>query len=285
MILTQSYISLEDRAVFYLKGLDSRAFLQRLLTNNVDYVSNHMSIYALMLTPQGKFLYDFFIVQHREGYLIECNKNLKDTIIKQLLLYKLRSNIDIVAVPGYYPYALFTEGFSLDGKGQTLPLPQGYIFNDPRHNAMGKRVLLTHKEWPLEHNLVPATLKDYHRLRYQFKLPQGHDDLISGESYPHDFAMDTWNAIDYQKGCYVGQEVVSRMHHKATLRKAVCAVASTHQEPLPSHGTPVQLSLGETIGIMCSSVEGTGLALLKKEYLAKPNFPILIGSVHASIQE
>lgn len=276
--LTNHYILLENRAVLSIQGQNAYDFLQRLVTNNVNITSHNSGIYALMLTPQGKFLFDFFIVQHHEGFLLDIYKPLQEKILKQFLLYKLRSNVEITLAPQYGVYSIFSN--HMDTKYDGI----NYIINDPRHLQMGKRGFIHDKKLLDARGLETATISHYHLLRYTLTLPEGHSDLTSGESYPHDFSMDQWHAINYQKGCYVGQEVVSRMHHKATPKKSVYTIKSLQGQPLPDANTPVTLPSGESIGYMCSSIYDTGLALLKKEYITKQNLAILVGTVNAVIK-
>jgi len=263
------YSHLEDRSVLRVQGKDTVSFLQRLITNDIRYVNKDTTIYALLLTPQGKFLYDFFILNRSDNdVLIECYRPLHDALMRHLLLYKLRADIMVTAETDYRVYALQSQDFSQLNHGETIHLPEGYIFVDPRHIAMGQRAVLTSDILSENYGLSACSGEWYHNQRFDLTLPQGHDDLVSGVSYPHDFNMDHFNAIDYQKGCYVGQEVTARMHYKAKPQKAPYTVRAFNHMVLPPQGTPITQA-SAVAGIMCSSVGKRGLAVIKKEAVDK----------------
>lgn len=262
----QHYAYLEDRSILWVQGNDAASFLQRFLSNDIRHINENLTIYGLLLTPQGKFLYDLFLLKHPDsGFLVDCYRPLQDALIRHLLLYKLRANITITAKAEYHVYALKSRHFTSLGLGETKHIPEGYVFGDPRHAAMGQRAILTQNVLSQAYDLSACSHELYHAQRIELTLPQGHDDLISGASYPHDFNLDSFHAIDYQKGCYVGQEVTARMHYKAKLQKAPYTVKAIDNTPLPPHGTALVKDSGETVGTMCSSVKTRGLAVIKKE--------------------
>lgn len=261
-------IPLTNRSVIRLRGADAETFLQGLLSNDVRKATPHHALYALILTPQGKFLYDFFIIRHDDGLLLECSAARTLEIIKKLGMYKLRSEVSIEDASAQYNVMALT-GIS--------NAPEGVIaYVDPRNPALGVRVLLE-KNASLPHPTGNYT--DYETLRIGLGIPSGDEDMISGEDFPHDFGMDNLNAIDYQKGCYVGQEVTARVHHRGKARKKIYCISL----PRPAaKGTAITVG-GRTFGSLLSSINGKALALLDQEMVEKEKEPLTIDGTEVTI--
>jgi folate-binding protein YgfZ len=230
--------NLPNRAIVSIAGADRYEFLQGLISNDV-YVP---IVYTLMLTPQGKFLYDFFILSYKEQLLLDCSLTQVSNIIKTLNMYKLRSKVVIQQELAYK----IISSHNL--------IPEAIIsYQDPRKTKLRYRSIITCE-------LANQGIS-YDELRISLGVPEGEKDLLSNKSYPLEFGMDNFNAIDFNKGCYVGQEVTARTKHLGVIRKKIHHIRG---ENLPLAGAEIMLE-EQKIGIMCSSVNNQGLALLRTD--------------------
>ena len=230
------YHLLENRGLLLLEGDDVRAFLQGIITNDIHKLAPDKSLYAVMLTPQGKFLYDFFLYDLEGGVALEYYKPKEADILKKLMMYRLRSKVTFTPLNNYIVVAGWDDASGL---------------NDPRDARMGVRFVT--KEAPQN----TASAEEYHQRRIGFTIPEMPDDLVSEESFPLPCNLEEINAIDYKKGCYVGQEVTARSKYRGNIRKKIFTVQL--EGAAPQVGTAI-VSEGKTIGIMLSSVGNLGLA-------------------------
>ena len=190
-------INLNFYSQIIISGNDAQSFLQGLITNDINK-TNDAPIYAAMLNPQGRFLFDFFILKQQDSYLLITNDKTSDNLIKKLTIYKLRSDVKITKNPDpYYIYADFENQHH-----------NNITFKDPRSKNMGQIILSTAQLQSTNDQTF------YHFKRIQNQIPMAHLDLIYDKSLILNYNFDNLNAISYQKGCYVGQEVTARMHHK-----------------------------------------------------------------------
>lgn len=250
--MSGTFAVLEDRSVIRISGEDKGTFMQGLITADISRLGNETAIYALILTPQGKYLFDFFIVKVGDDFLLETNKQRTPELIKKLTMYKLRSKVTITP----------EENFSVLWSTEQLV---GISFKDPRNGALGFRTIAPSID--LE-NIVLTKIDavEYDKKRISLRIPEGEKDLIAEKSFPLHFGLDALGAIDFDKGCYVGQEVTARTKHMGVIRKKIYLVEGTAQ--LPPAGIPVKA--GEAaIGEMCSSSRNLGLALLRTEETQK----------------
>jgi tRNA-modifying protein YgfZ len=247
---------LSDRGVLRVRGADARKFLQGVITNNLDKAEEGAAVHTGLLSPQGKILFDFFVVPHGGDILIEAAKDTLAELAKRLGFYRLRAQVEIAEAPEYDVAAVW------DGT-PTLP-EEAIAFADPRLQALGMRVLLPVGAAISRLACAEASEDAYHARRIMLGVPEGGRDYALGDTFPHEALFDQLNGVDFKKGCFVGQEVVSRMEHRGTTRKRVVPVEG--DGPLLS-GTEVKagdLPLG-TIG----SAAGTrGLALLRLDRAA-----------------
>lgn len=279
------YIPLKNRSPLAIHGKDSVAFLQGLLTNNVMKVSDQQAIYALMLTPQGKYLYDFFIMQKGDRLLLDCSAEHKNAIIQKLTMYKLRSDVTIEDISDTYEVVALIgdsvfEKFYIDKPGVARVFCKGVAYIDPRSSAPLARAILEKEnryQSFIAHDFAEGTYEDYEKARIEALIPSGDSDLESGSSFPLDYGMNELSAIDYKKGCYVGQEVTARVHHRGTLRKKIYRVEAQDGTTLPASGTDITAKDGSVIGQLRSSCGAIGLALLKNEELEKADNTAMIG--------
>lgn len=202
-----SFVRLEKRGLITLSGPDAKDFLQDLITNDIRKLSPGTLLYACLLTPQGKFLHDFFLVERAAdgAVLLDCEggERARD-LARRLGMYKLRKDVMIEIQERNTVYALLSAGAQ---PGDNVS------FADPRHPDMGLRSFVKPE------NLPEAPFSEWDRLRISLTIPDGSRDLKVGVSTMEEARMDTLNAIDYQKGCYVGQELTARMHYRGLGKK------------------------------------------------------------------
>jgi folate-binding protein YgfZ len=247
---------LSDRGVLRVSGADARKFLQGVITNNLDKAEEGAAVHTGLLSPQGKILFDFFVVPHGGDILIEAAKDTLAELTKRLGFYRLRAQVEIAEASEYDVAAVWD--------GTPTLSEEAIAFADPRLSALGMRVLLPVGGAISRLACAEASEDVYHARRIMLGVPEGGRDYVLGDTFPHEALFDQLNGVDFKKGCFVGQEVVSRMEHRGTTRKRVVPVEG--DGPLLS-GTEVKagdLPLG-TIG----SVAGTrGLALLRLDRAA-----------------
>jgi hypothetical protein len=266
-----TYTMLPDRGVLKLSGDDARTMLQGIVTNDVEKVSEQKAIYALLLTPQGKFLFDFFIAQSDGALLLDVSLAEKEILKQRLAMYKLRSDVTIEDISDTYEVAaimgesVFEVSEMKSNAGAARPFCKGVMFVDPRSPALfGRSILEKENEGRAfeSKGAVRTTPDAYEALRISLTVPEGTKDMIREESFPMQYNMDGLNAIDFSKGCYVGQEVTARSKHLGTLRKTVYTVQGEGQ--LPEVGSVIEYN-GAKAGILRSHHEGSGIALLEIE--------------------
>ena len=231
---------LPDRGVVAVTGEDARKFLDNIITNDMDLLDKQEAIFTGLLSPQGKILFDFFIVRHRDEYLLDVAKDKAADLIKRLSMYRLRAKVAIAERPDLHVIALWP----LDSVG----------FADSRFAALGGRQIA-------DAALADAELYEaYHAHRISLGVPEGGKDFAFGEAFPHEALFDQLNGVSFTKGCYVGQEIVARMEHRGTARKRIVRVSG--EGVLPVAGTDV-LAGEVVIGAVGSNSGSLGLALLR----------------------
>ena len=214
---------LADRGVVRVTGEDAEKLLQGIVSNDMDLLATQPAIHTALLTPQGKILFEFFVVKTGDGYLLETARDKAADLAKRLNLYKLRAKVDIRdASDDYRVLALW--GASPHSFGETTGTVS---FPDPRLPALGSRILA---EARLAADIAAATQgvdaspEDYHAHRIALGVPEGGKDYVLGDTFPHEADLDQLNGVSFSKGCFVGQEVVSRMQNRASVRKRVVPI-------------------------------------------------------------
>ena len=219
---------LEDRAILYINGEDAKEFLQNLISNDINKVSDINSCFTSLLTPQGKFLYEFIIVKHKSGYIIDCEKAQSDGLYNQLSLYKLRSKIEILNLSNEFVVAAFSnEKFlSFDGAknnpGFTLKYREDPILLDPRNKSLGARLIINLEKLYLslkKLDLHDADLKEYYSLSHKLGIVPKDLNKLQNKLFGIECNYEELNGIDFKKGCYVGQENTARIKLKNKLSK------------------------------------------------------------------
>jgi hypothetical protein len=265
----QTYALLEERGLLAVSGPDASAFLQGLITNDVDKVTPERAIYAALLTPQGKFLYDFFVAELGGRLVLDCEGARLAELERRLTLYRLRADVVLEDLgPGWRVAALIGAGalrpLGLEPEpGQAIALGHGIAFTDPRLAAIGGRAILPSESAPatLEgQGLARAEAADYDRARLAAGLPDGSRDMIVEKATLLESGFDELAGVDFKKGCFVGQELTARVKYRGLVRKRLMPVAV--EGPLPAPGTPIMA--GERrAGELRSGRDGAAIALLR----------------------
>ncbi len=223
-----NFCTLNYRSVIEITGSDAQDFLQGLITNNISAVNPGKAAYAALLTPQGKILFDFFVNQPQPGtYWLECSRQQAADLAKRLTFYKLRADVTITALSDDHKVTcLWGEGANdlLEDK-QAGTVLGGYGYVDPRTAKAGLRIIATTDVSPNAGNMVDESAYTAHRVH--LGLADSDDDIGSSQRFVHECNLDMTNGVDFSKGCYVGQEVVSRMHHKQAARKRILPISSS----------------------------------------------------------
>jgi hypothetical protein len=268
---------LPDRGVVKVTGNDARTFLNGLATNDIGKVTPGNPRFAALLTPQGKIIVDFIVAEAPAedggGFFLDCPRALAAALVDKLNFYKLRAKVmaeDLSAVLGVL--------VAWDGKGDT---EYGLCYADPRLAKLGLRVMLpphlaAEAAADLGATLAEADAYEAHRIA--LGVPRGGADFIYGDTFPHEADMDQLAGVDFDKGCYVGQEVVSRVEHRATARSRIVPVTF---EFAPISGLPVMAGEKE-IGTLGSTAKGHGLAMIRLDRLADAQaagLPVTCGNV------
>ena len=219
---------LEDRGILFIDGADSKDFLQNIVTNDINKVNENKSCFASLLTPQGKFLFDFIVIKHKKGYFIDCEKTQIDELFKQLSLYKLRSNLQILNLSNEFVVAALShekfisiEG-SKDELGFTLKHEEDPILLDPRNKNLGARLVINLEKLNLslkKLELQSFSQDEYYNLSFDLGIAQKNTDKLKNKLFGIECNFEELNAIDFKKGCYVGQENTSRIKLKNKLNK------------------------------------------------------------------
>ncbi len=219
---------LDDRAILYINGEDAKEFLQNLISNDINKVSDLNSCFSSLLTPQGKFLYEFIIVKHKSGYLLDCEKPQAEELFKQLSLYKLRSKVEILNLSNEFVVAAFSHEKFLtfdeakDQPGYTIKYREDPIFLDPRNKDLGARLIINLEKLYLslkKLDLHDAKLKEYYSLSHSLGIVPKDLNKLKDKLFGIECNFEELNGIDFKKGCYVGQENTARIKLKNKLSK------------------------------------------------------------------
>jgi folate-binding protein YgfZ len=250
--------TLEDRGVLSVSGAEATSFLQGLLTNDVERLGPSEARYGALLTPQGKILFDMIVVRGLDGdepsYLIDCAAAQAADLAKRLGFYRLRAKVAITDVSADRAIVAFWGDERPNVEGL---LVEGLLYADPRDPRLGWRAIVPR---PAAAAVGLEHVAEYEGLRIAVGAPKGGLDFAYADAFPHDANLDRLHGVDFDKGCYVGQEVVSRMKHRGTARKRVARVKLAG--PAPAPGTPVMD--GElAVGALGSSSGREALALLR----------------------
>ena len=224
---------LEDRGVLFIQGKDAKEFLQNLITNDINKVNENNSCFASLLTPQGKYLFDFLIVKHKNGYLIDCEKLQIENLYNQLDLYKLRSKVEILNLSDEFVVAAlrYEKFLEFDGTkdtpGLTIKYREDPIFLDPRKKELGARIIVNLEKLYLslkKLDLSTSDIDEYYKFSHEIGIAQKSTDQLKNKIFGIECNFEELNGLDFKKGCYVGQENTARIKLKDKLSKKLLPI-------------------------------------------------------------
>jgi tRNA-modifying protein YgfZ len=244
---------LADRAVLRLGGRDRATFLQGLVTADIHGLAAGAARWAALLTPQGKILFDFLVVEQDDATLIDCARQQREELAKRLGFYKLRVQVTIEPVAGMAVAAAPPNA--------EFAAPTAIVYADPRLADMGSRAFISEDHV----SALDADASAYRARRIALGIPDSVEDIGSGLLFPHEANLDQLGGVSFTKGCYVGQEVVSRMEHRGTARNRILPIAA---DRLLDKGSAIT-GRGRGLGQVLSSSGGRALALVRLDRLAE----------------
>lgn len=242
-------IHLPERALIGLKGPEAEPFLQNLITTDLGKLVAGEAMPGALLSPQGKILFDFLVSRNEDGLLLECRADIADDLVRRLMLYRLRAKVEI----GKRDQGLIAV--SWDSESGASPIDSTAGLRDARFSlpALARR---HYANLPT----ADADMADWHRFRIRNGVAESGSDYALGDAFPHDVLLDQTGGVGLRKGCYVGQEVVSRMQHRGTARRRVLLVTS--DADLPAQGADISAG-GKPLGTMGSISGREGLAIVR----------------------
>jgi len=220
---------LEDRGIIYINGEDAFAYLQNIISNDLNKVTDNQSCFSYLLTPQGKYLFEFIIIKHKNGYFLDCPKYQIENLIKQLNLYKLRSKVEIrnlsnEFVVGALSKDKFIEFEKNNNPGVTIKFREDAVILDPRCIKLGARIVINLEKLYLSAkklDLKISNIEEYYKLSHSLGIPNSDTQNFQNKIFGLETNSEELNAIDFKKGCYVGQENTARMKLKEKINKRV----------------------------------------------------------------
>lgn len=281
-IMSVSAVRLPNRALLHVAGSDAETFLQGLITFDMDRLKDHASGFGALLTPQGKLLFDFFVVPMDGGYLLDTLADAGADLMKRLSMYKLRADVTVSDISADASVLALLPNPDDD----SLPALTGTMVADPRHVGLGFRAYVPNAAIGAalaDRSLVIDESDSYLAKRIELGIPEAPLDYAYGEVFPHDINIDQINAVGFEKGCFVGQEVVSRMKHRGTARRRIVLVSST--EELPGQGTEITAD-GRAVGTLGSVSTHIGLAAVRLDRVndaMEAGTPVKAGSVPVTL--
>ena len=225
--------TLEDRGMLYVHGEDVLEYLQNIITNDIYKVTDSMSCFASLLTPQGKYLFDFIIVKHKKGYFIDCEKKQIDQLYKQLQVYKLRSKIEILNLSNEFVVAAISKEKFLsfenakEENGFTIKYREDPVVLDPRNKELGGRLIINLEKLYLsikKLELKSVESKDYYDFSFKLGIVQLNTDKLQNKLFGIECNFEELNGLDFKKGCYIGQENTARIKLKDKLSKKLLPI-------------------------------------------------------------
>ena len=260
--MNNSVYILKDRAILYVNGQDAIDFLQNLISNDINKVTDSSSCFASLLTPQGKFLYEFIVVKHKSGFFIDCEKSQSEEILKQLNLYKIRSKVEILNLSNEFVVASFgyEKYLSLDNSkdilGFTIRYREDPIVLDPRNKNLGARLIINLEKLYMslkKLELKDDKIEDYYNQSHKLGIVPKNLNKLKNKLFGIECNFEELNGIDFKKGCYVGQENTARIKLKNKLSKRLLPVEI------------IDGNLDEDETVYCNDVE-IGKILINEEY-------------------
>ena len=249
--MTTAVYHLENRQIFSLTGSDRLTFLQGLITTDVKRISDGGALYTALLTPQGKYLFDFFLYARGDTVYLDCEQDRAGDLFRKLMMYKLRADVEIT-----------DEAGRLHVLSMESPLEASLAcFPDPRLPALGFRAIVA----DLPDGCMTPGDTAYHQKRLALGVAEGAGDFIVDKSLALEGNMEELHGVDFNKGCYVGQEITARTKHRGKIRRRFVPV--TVNGPLPDPDSPILNRQGQEIGVLRAGLDGRAMAYVKLEKL------------------
>lgn len=282
---------LTNRSLLKLTGADTQDFLQNLVSNDLEDLSSNKVIYSALLTPQGKFLHDFFVVKWNDAVILDCLSDRMPDLLRRLTMYKLRANVSIEDISAEYSvFALF------DGVSDKLPQSNGeakttetsVTYRDPRLFGLGARSICASNQTP-PIKAETASLDEYVHWRMALGVPEGGIDILPEKNFLLEVNFEELNGVSFSKGCYVGQELTARTKFRAKIKKKLFAftfdgeinpgssitlngkeIATVTSFAKPHGLALTRLAEWKELGIASTDLEPSGIQLFKPEYVTLP---------------
>lgn len=262
-----------NRGVLAISGEEARSFLQGLISNDIDKVRPDQAIYAALLTPQGKCLFDFFIAEHQGSLLLDVEADRTPALAQRLTMYKLRAKLDIADVGDDFAVVALLGASVFDAvglgeeRGATRPIGDGVVFVDPRLSALGARAILPKATAAVtleERGFKAGSVDDYERMRFAAGVPEGSAEFGVDKSPLLELGFDELNGVDFKKGCFVGQELTARMKYRGLIRKRLLPV--TFEGAAPTPGAVIKAGERDIGDLRTANGDG-GFAVLRLDKL------------------
>ena len=223
---------LEDRGIIYINGLDAFEYLQNIISNDLNKVTDTQSCFSYLLTPQGKYLFEFIIIKHKNGYFLDCPKYQIENLNKQLNLYKLRSKVEITNLSNEFVVGAllkdkFNEFEKINNPGMTIKFREDPVILDPRCISLGARIVINLEKLYLSAkklSLKISNVDEYYELSHSLGVPNSDTENFQNKIFGLETNSEELNAIDFKKGCYVGQENTARMKLKEKISRRIYPV-------------------------------------------------------------
>lgn len=250
--MTKAMLKLDSRAVIRLSGPEARTFLQGLVTNDVLKVADGTAVYAAMLTPQGKYMFDMILMADGDDLLVDTEAARKDDLLRRLMMYKLRADVTIANEDSLAVWVALEK-----------PDAVGIMAPDPRHSDLGWRLIAS--DTP---DAPSLDMQTYEEARLSLGVPDGSRDMMVEKYFWLETAAERLNGVSFTKGCFVGQELTARMKHRTSLKKMLLPVRI--EGGAPDAGTKLETTDGKTAGELRSGAGDFALAYLKLEHAEGP---------------
>jgi folate-binding protein YgfZ len=272
--MNRTCVVLENRGLIKVSGEDRAEFLQGLISNDIHHVAPDRAIWAALLTPQGKYLHDFFVIELGGAFYLDCEAGRLMDLGQRLRKYVLRAKVSLDVVEGFSVAALFGDGALQalglpEGTGAARAWDRGIVYVDPRLAAVGARAILPSEEVVGMATVLDFSISDataYDRQRLSHGLSDGSRDLVVEKAILLESNFDELHGVDWQKGCYIGQELTARTKYRGLIKKRLLPVRI--EGPAPPPGASV-LDGERDIGEIRSAVDGMGLALIRLDAMEK----------------
>lgn len=285
-MVANRYVILEGRAVVRVSGSDARSFLQGIVSQDIEKVRAHRAAYSAFLTPQGKYLHDFCIAEFDDDLLLDCEAGRADDLVARMSRYRLRADVTL-AVEGDLVVAAIYGGASPAGLGATpgdaTRIGDGVLFIDPRRAELGCRAILPREDADqtlAQAGFVPGDFADYDALRIAFTIPDGTRDLDVEKTVLLEANFDELHGIDWEKGCYLGQELTARTKYRGLIKRRLVTVRV--DGPPPTAGTPIKQQ-GTEVGTVHSALGDRAIATLRIEVIDAAPTGLLAGDSIISV--